>query len=315
MGRRRIGWVVSGLVVLSTAVTVVASSLSPAQAAFPGQNGRIVFDTVWSFWNGGSPSSQIYSVQPDGGGMRRLTEVGPGSAAWHPAVSPNAARIAYVLSAEGTGDQVWTMRSDGSGQRLLVDEPEWSDTSPSFTADGNRVVYSRCGSYVAFYRTCKIVSVKLDGSDQRTIIGGLWHPTDPVMSPDGSTIAYVSDDGGYDARIWLADADGRHQRVVGPNTILVERLSWSPDGTRLVLTDARNARVLTIRVDGTGLRPVVSDSIFGAWSPDGARIVSKFTSQTDFDGPLRSTRPDGSGPVTIVPASFGVGYSDWGIAR
>jgi Tol biopolymer transport system component len=314
MKRRGIGRIASWVAVSVSVVVVAAGSSMPAQAAFPGQNGRIVFDTVFGFWNAGVPS-QIYSVRPDGAGMRQLTDVGSGSAAWNPAVAPDAGRIAYVFSSDGSNDQVWTMRSDGTGQRLLVDEPEWADTNPSFTANGQRVLYSRCGSYVVPFRTCKIVSVRLDGSDQRTIIDGLWHPTNPVMSPGGSTIAFVSDDGGYDARIWLADPDGRHQRVIGPNNILVERLSWSPDATRLVFTDARNDRLYTIRADGTGLRQIVADSIFGAWSPDGARIVSMFLGPQDLVGRLQITKTDGSDPRTVVADVPGVGYSDWGVAR
>lgn len=296
----------------ATALTLIAVSTAPAQAAYPGANGRIVYDTAWSFWNGGG-TSQIYSVQPNGDDVRQLTHVAEGTAAWHPAVSPSGTRIAYVYSADGSNDQVWIMRANGSHQQLVVDEPDWSGTGPSFTADGSRLLYSRCGNYVAFYWTCKIVSVRLDGSDRRTIIGGTWHPSDPVMSPDGDTIAYVSDAGGYDARIWLANANGTHRRVLGANTILVERPMWSPDGTHLVFTDSRYSRIFTIRVDGNGLKQVASHSIFGAWSPDGCRLVFKGDGRSDGFGPLRTTNTDGTDPVRVVGFLTGVGYSDWGI--
>ena len=121
------------------------------------------------------------------------------------------------MTREGRNDQVWIMRADGSHQHRLVHEPAWSGNGPSFTAGGHRVLYSRCGNYVAFYFTCKIVSVRLDGSGLRTIIGGTWHPYDPVMSPDGSKIAYVSDAGGIEGRVWLADADGTNRSVIGPD--------------------------------------------------------------------------------------------------
>ncbi|MFC4785612.1 TolB family protein [Nocardioides sp. MAHUQ-72] len=314
MGHHRFGRVVRWSAAFATGVALVAGSSAPAPAAYPGANGRIVFDTVWKFWNGTHDSSQIYSVRPDGSGLRRLTDEPGGVAAWHPAVSPDARRIAFVLTSPESNDQVWVMRADGSHQRLLADEPAWADTGPSFTADGRRVLYSRCGSYVAVYFTCKVVSVRLDGSGRRTVIGGLWHPTDPVMSPDGSTIAFVSDAGGYDGRVWLADADGRHQRPLGPK-IAPERLSWSPDGTDLVFTGFRDGNLYTVGVDGSGLRTVAPSTLFGAWSPDGSRIVSKRVDPRTDNGPLQTTDTGGDDPRRIVGPAFGAGYSDWGTKR
>ena len=307
--RRVASWIVAAL----TTLTIVGTAAPPARAAFPGENGRIVFDTVWAFWNGRADASNIYSVQPDGSDLRQLTDVKAGTWAWHPAVSPQATRITYVVSADGKNDQVWLMHADGSHQRRLVHEPGWSQSGPSFTANGRRVLYSRCGNYVAFYWSCRIVSVRLDGSGTRTIIGGTWHPSDPVMSPDGSRIAYVSDAGGYDARIWVADADGGHRTVLGPD--FMERLSWSPDGTHLAYTAFRTDGVFTIATDGSDLQEILPSSIFGAWSPDGSMIVSKLIGSDEGFGPLHVTAADGNDPVPIVDVSYGVGYSDWGIAR
>src|SRR4051794_29196118 len=97
-----LGWTVAS----ATALFTLAEPSAPAHAAFSGENGRIVFDTIWSFWNFGE-ASQIYSVRADGGGLHQLTHVQPGSAAWQPAVSPDARRIAYVLSSGDSNDQLW----------------------------------------------------------------------------------------------------------------------------------------------------------------------------------------------------------------
>jgi Tol biopolymer transport system component len=303
--------------VIASVVTVAVMTAGPftARAAFPGENGRIVFDTAWNFFNG-LGSSQVYSVGPDGSHLRQLTHVADGTSAWHPAVSPDARLIVYVVSAEDTNDQVWIMRADGSHQRPLVDDPAWGENGPSFTASGRRVLFSRCGSYVGPYWTCRIVSVRLDGSGMRTIVGGTWHPYDPVASPDGSRIAYVSDAGGYEGRIWIADLDGTHQRPLA-GTAFVERVSWSPDGEQLLFTQYREDGEYMVAPDGTGLRLVATRSDFATWSPDGTRTVLRVAGP-DEDlgfGPLRVTAPDGSDPVDIVDASMGVGYSDWGVAR
>ena len=82
----------------ATASAIVSMAMiagpAPAHAAFPGENGAIVFDTVSVFWNGEGPSN-IYAVDPDGAHLRRLTDVPDGSGAWHPSVAPAGDRIVY----------------------------------------------------------------------------------------------------------------------------------------------------------------------------------------------------------------------------
>jgi dipeptidyl aminopeptidase/acylaminoacyl peptidase len=150
----------------------------------------------------------------------------------------------------------------------------------------------------------------------RTVVGGTWHPYDPVASPDGSRIAYVSDAGGREGRIWIADVDGGNRRPLA-GTMFAERVSWSPDGTQLLFTGFRDGARYQIGADGTGLRLVAPHSLEAAWSPDGTRIVWKAEDPNAAFGfgPLRITAPDGSDPVDIVDASMGVGFSDWGVAR
>ena len=60
---------------LVRAATAVAPAFSmgmaadpPAHAAFPGSNGRIVFDDVVAFWNGQAPASNPFSIRPGGRG-------------------------------------------------------------------------------------------------------------------------------------------------------------------------------------------------------------------------------------------------------
>lgn len=296
----------AALMLLGVSVTWIAGTPS-ALAAFPGANGRIVFDGALS------GSSQIYSVRPDGIGLRRLTNVPEGTRAWQPRVSADGRSIVFLVSTEGENDQVWLMRADGSHQRPLAPEPRWSHGGPGFTPDGERIVYSRCGEYVPGYWTCHIVSVPRDGSGMRTIVGGTWHPVEPVVSPDGSTVAYVSDKGGYDARLWLVDADGSDARTIGP-TFGVERLSWAPDGSRIAFTgNFRNGAVHTIAADGSDREKVVPDAILPAWSPNGRWLVYL----SELTGGLERARLDGShvSPVVSSDAVAEIGFSDWGVAR
>lgn len=288
-------------------VCVAALVGVPAHAAFPGSNGRIVFDNL------GSSASEIYSVRPDGSGLRQLTNFPPGSWAWQPRVSADGRTIVFIVSADGENDQLWLMRSDGTHERPLTDETEWSHGGAGFTPGGGRIVFSRCGPYVRPYYTCRIVSVLRDGTGMRTVVGGRWHPIEAVVSPDGSTIAYISDKGGYDARLWLIDAGGADERTIGP-TFGVERLSWAPDGSRLAFTgDFTSGSIYSIAADGSDLDRVVPGGLFPAWSPNGRWLVYL----NERSGDLERARPDGSDVRTVVSANAvrGITFSDWGVAR
>jgi len=107
--------------------------------------------------------------------------------------------------------------------------------------------------------------------------------SDPEISPDGRTIAYVreSNDVMTDrARptIWLIDVATGQQRplVAGPGSYFSPR--WSPDGTRLAYVAAENGSPqLYVRWMGTGesarITGLPSSPSSLAWSPDGRRIA------------------------------------------
>ena len=107
--------------------------------------------------------------------------------------------------------------------------------------------------------------------------------TDPQISPDGRTIAYVrkSNDIMIDkarSTIWLVDVATGQQRplLAGSGSYLSPR--WSPDGARLAYIAAEGGSPqLYVRWMGSGESaritglPDSPDSI--AWSPDGRRIA------------------------------------------
>jgi len=107
--------------------------------------------------------------------------------------------------------------------------------------------------------------------------------SDPQISPDGRTVAYVrrSNDIMTDkARptIWLVDVATGQQRplLAGSGSYFSPR--WSPDGTRLAYVAAESGSAqLYVRWIGTGESARITglpDSPGGlAWSPDGRRIA------------------------------------------
>lgn len=114
---------------LLAAVTLVDTV--PAQAAFPGVNGRIACGS------NRDGNFEIYSYEPDGSDPRRLTfdEGTDFEAAW----SPDGTRITFMSSRSGD-QEVWEMWQDGSGPRQLTFSPG-EDRPGTYTPDGTRIAF------------------------------------------------------------------------------------------------------------------------------------------------------------------------------
>jgi Tol biopolymer transport system component len=90
---------------------------------------------------------EIYVVRPDGRGRRQITqnEVDDVSPAW----SPDGSVLAFQSGRNPAGfnPELWTMRSNGANQRRVQSAagtngfPSWSDQDPSWSPDGNWLVY------------------------------------------------------------------------------------------------------------------------------------------------------------------------------
>ncbi len=107
--------------------------------------------------------------------------------------------------------------------------------------------------------------------------------TDAVPSPDGSSLAWISDRSGR-PRAWRAALPADGSPVVEPPRPLavdddVQALSWSPDGEWLALQLApgggERTRVVLVRPDGSetlDIAPAAPAVTLGAWSPGGYRL-------------------------------------------
>jgi TolB protein len=287
----------------------IVGAAAPARAAFPGANGRIVFDTADS-----PDGSQIYAVNSDGTGLTQLTHLRHGAAAFDPRWSADGRRIVYTSNASGN-DELWTMRWDGTRQRQITDEPGIGHYQPAWTPAG-AIVFSRC-DFTAF-GTCTISAIRRDGSHLHTIVAGHWHHGQPIVSPDGTWIAFTSDKGGYDSRIWLVHPDGTDLHQVGDLAVLrPDRPDWAPDGSLLTFTgDPHSGKVFVMSPDGTGLRSITPDPgtrILGVYSPDGTKMAVVDLGVCDCSRSFIATDTDGNALITLSSVPD-ITHADWGVA-
>jgi Tol biopolymer transport system component len=106
-------------------------------------------------------------------------------------------RIAYESNQTG-GVQIWAMNAGGTGATQLPRERGYQDFLPTFSPDGTRIVFSRCGEPFGSIAFCDLDSINVDGSGRRTLLhAGHWTNLRPEYSPSGREITFQSDRGGY----------------------------------------------------------------------------------------------------------------------
>ncbi|MBI4260751.1 MAG: PD40 domain-containing protein [Actinobacteria bacterium] len=278
---------------------------SPADASFPGANGKIAFSTT----RGGGDYS-IYSMNPDGTGIAPLIE-GP----WNdsvPAYSADGTRIAFQSNRNHLPwwhFDIFVASADGTGQTRLT--TTGTDGAPAWSPDGTRI------AFVRHWWGADVFVMGADGSNQVNITNAPGNDSEPVWSPDGSRIAFSSDRvGGYYA-LFLMDPDGTDVvQLTWPGIGHDQRPSWSPDGSRIVFYrysySAANGDIYVVDADGSNVTRLTTDPAVDftpQWSPDGTEIL--FMSDRDGNQELYLMNPDGSGQTRITFDPAADQHSSW----
>jgi Tol biopolymer transport system component len=248
------------------------------------------------------PNYDIYRVNSDGTGLRRLTD-GPGVEE-HPSWSPDGKRIVYSDYEKGT---LWIMNADGSGKVELGE-----GSAPHWSPDGRQIVYSPGG----FWDAAGVFVMNADGSDQTCVVAEgpsvtpSWGPNGAIVFVRDGDLYAVDPEGG--PLVPLTQNAGIHQCLVSPDgnsvaayvatddrivaaplrgdaapVTLLDRAShffpdggeptaaWTADGRSLVLGssnvgETRGSRLYIVNADGSGLSlvPNIEHAICPDWRPE-----------------------------------------------
>jgi Tol biopolymer transport system component len=292
--------VVTTAVAAVLALVVMATVVGSARATYRGEtNGRLAFGINI---NG---NTDVYSVQPDGQDLQRLT-TDPGFDACA-AYSADGSRIAYCSGKGGGPVQVWTMKQDGSDKQQVTHMSVLA-IFPDFSPDGSKIVF--CAGATTFGRDIYVVNS--DGSDLRQLTSGVGNNVYPAFSPNGRKIVFTSNRTGT-SQVWVMNADGSDQTQLTFDPQPKDQVpDWSPNGSKIAyLADTHGTAdmgnswgdIWVMNANGSHQHQITHDATdYGtAWSPDGTRIATlDFPSRTIYTLNAR----DGSDPVAVHPGGL-----------
>ena len=264
---------------LPRAIRKLAGNWSAGDYAVSPDASRLAFTA-----SGGPGAGQIYIAGLDGTGVRRVTDDPEGASS--PAWSPDGTKIAY----EGIGNRqvhppvALFVLDIATGESMQIVEstrivsfegpgPPFP-LSPQFTPDGSSLIYTDGSD-----RHPEVRTVPVAGGKSELLVGagggstGAWNGT---LSPDGELLTFL--DGqpyGPAARRWVANVDGTERRLL-PDVYGIPCVSnpagtWSPDGSRVVCSEASRIVVIDIATGDASSVAVGREAI---WLDDHTLLVS-----------------------------------------
>jgi len=212
------------------------------------------------------PSTDIWTVNADGSGERKLAE-----RAMQPAWSREGRRLLFQdfePYTPSTARALRVARGDGSGVRTIFRGAmeQAFRSPPAWSPDGKRIAFGTTTPSLEH----RVQVVNADGTGRRRLAVGLY----AAWAPGGRSIALEQDTGVFVRPL----ARGRVRRVAGRAGLGGSCPTWSPDGRRIALLT--NAKLSIVRPDGRGRKQLAGAALCllnmfpspPAWSRDGKRI-------------------------------------------
>ena len=279
-----------------------------AEAYFSADGSRLTFQATHP---GAHPCDQQYTMRPDGGDVRRVSDGTGRTTCGY--IFPGNGRILYSSTfAHDTACpprpdysqgyvwplddfEIYTSDLDGRNLRPLTQSPGY-DAEATLSPDGRTIVFTSIRN-----GDLDIYTMDADGGNVRQLTHELGYDGGPFFSPDGKQIVFRAnhpsterEQADYRAllgrrlvrpttlEIWVMDADGSNKRQVTHLNAASFAPYFLPDGRRIIFSSnygdprGREFDLFLVNVDGSGLERVTHSPEFDGFpmlSPDGKRLV------------------------------------------
>ena len=216
---------------------VWVGTLADPGKVFPISSGGRAMQPVWTPDGGvvyltvAGGGTNLWRMQSDGSNPRRLSLEDLGQTMW-PRISPDGRYIVFS-SNKGGSWHLWSTDIDGSNPQQLTHNASEIYSDTSFSPDGKWIVFWNIEQNVS-----GIWKIAIDGGDPILVKKG--NVADPVVSPDGSKIAYLY----WDEKAVASRGVAIMGFEGGPPTRIFDipagGVAWTPDGRSLLYTKKEN---------------------------------------------------------------------------
>jgi TolB protein len=323
MNRQRVA-----LQAVALAALVACGAVAVASAGLATTNGKIVFRR---YLDSAHQSGALFTVNPDGSGLRRITHPPKAVVETEPVWSPDSKRIAFEYD-QGSRSRVYLINADGRDPKPLAPCTNGcaGQDSPAWSPDGSKIAMGS-GSF----RKEEVWIVNTNGTGleqltQRDDPNGNpgMDDSEPAWSPDGTKIAFVRHLAQPQPRgrtaIFIIGVDGTGERQLTPWALNAgDHPDWSPNGTRILFRTnpwgGPVSNIYTIRDDGTGQTQLTharpgQGYLSSSFSPDGKWITFGMSrgAGKNKTAAVYVMRANGTGLRAVSKTTLWDSAPDWG---
>lgn len=217
------------------------------------------------------------------------------------AAGPEGPRLAVVTHDARHGSRLITIGPAGESSQVLIDQP--ASDRPSWSADGSLLAVGATGDE---WEGSVAAVARVDGDRLRTYPRASLEGDDPVMAPDGRSVAFSRaklvkvlpgrENYLFKSSIWLLDVKSGSVRRLTRWRLAAYLIpcSFSPDGSSLAVTsfDRRGFRAVAVDLRTGRTSPLAREASEPVYSPDGSEVA--FVRWKNWRS---SGRDDGSPPI------------------
>jgi len=218
----------------------------------------------------------IWKVSAAGGAPVQVTRHARGGVRF-PAISPDGRTITYSNEFD-----LWVLPIDRPQPRRLaidlgyvVDRPLSEVVTTQNTADAFSPSPNGAHIAVSFRGELFVVPADEGVGERRRITESAWRQGTPLYSPDGNSIAYLSDES-KEEEVWLFDVRTGERRKLTTQPSKKSQLRWSPDSKLLFF--ASGTRIYSVDIAGPRTTEIARHEAGGYTinqiTPDGRWLVA-----------------------------------------